>query len=132
MPFPSHGDATKSFEPGEEALDLPASLVPTQGAAILRSTAGFGAFGGNELDVALDAEALSEVEAVEGFVANQFVRHRRYGLVESVFDERHIVAGTIRNANGDWKTSAVCKRHDLCRLAGTASSDAGPPFLAGM
>jgi hypothetical protein len=45
-------------------------------------------------------------------------------------DEGDVVSRTICDANGERKTSAVCERHDLGRIAGAALTDAGPPFFA--
>src|SRR6185436_19507559 len=76
-------------------------------------------------------EPLREWIAIESFVADQL--RRDFFLesrVEDVVDEAEVVFGAISDANGERKTSAVCNRHDLRRIAGTASSDAGPPFLA--
>jgi hypothetical protein len=86
----------------------------------------------NQLDVALVAKPLGKLSAVESLVANELrwkvVRHR---FVERLVDEDHVVSTTICDANGDRKTSAVCKRHDLRRIAGAALPDGRSPFFAG-
>ena len=52
-------------------------------------------------------------------------------FVEGLVDKGDVMSRPISDSNGERKTSAVCKRHDLRRIAGTAASDAGPPFFAG-
>jgi hypothetical protein len=46
-------------------------------------------------------------------------------------DQRDVVSRTRPDANGERKTIAVCKRHDLRRIAGTTLSDRWAPFFAG-
>ena len=128
---PAECDSTEALQPGEKAFDLPAATVATKGPAILLPAArpGSGALGRDELDAAA-SEPLRERVAVESLVTDQLRRDFLEGGVEDVVDEADVVLRAISNAYGERKTSAVCNRHDLRRIAGTASSDAGPPFLA--
>lgn len=128
---PAQGDAAKAFEPGKQPLDEPAALVAAQGSAVLLAAAVRRVVRCDELDIALLAQTLSEFVAVECLVGDQLLRQvLGDGLVESLVDEGDVVSRTICDANGERKTSAVCKRHDLRRIAGAALADAEPPFLA--
>jgi len=129
---PAECDSAEALQPGEEAFDFPAAAIATKRPAILLPAArpGSGALGRDEL-YAATGEPLRERVAIESFVADQLRRDFFLeGRVEDVVDEAEVVFGAISDAYGERKTSAVCNRHDLRRIAGTASSDAGPPFLA--
>lgn len=131
LPLPASHDASELLEPSEDSLDLPSPLVATQSSSVLLpSTSADNAARRNKVDVSF-AETVGELAAVEAFVRDE-VRRELFdpGRVEGRVDEGDVVFRTIRDANGDWKTSAVCKRHDLCRIAGAASADTGAPFLA--
>src|SRR5262245_48265664 len=132
--IPADGDSSKLLEPREESFHLPAPTIATKRSAILLSEARCpnpAAQRCDQLDSALTLETLGQRPAVECFVANQLSRELfDEGGVERLLDEGAVVLGARRDASGERKTSAVCKRHDLCRLAGTTSTDTGPPFLA--
>jgi hypothetical protein len=130
--LPASGDASELLEPSEESLDLPTPLVTAQRPSILPALMAVAALGGDQLDVTLVAQAVCQLLAVEGLVSDQLRREvfdERF--VEGLVDQSDVVSRPISDSNGERKTSAVCKRHDLRRIAGTAAPDAGSPFFAG-
>jgi len=134
--IPPRVDPSELLQPSEETLDLPALAIATKSTAVLLALRTFPssrravANWRHELDVA-HGQLVGKLGAVETSVGDQLFREFfDEGGVEGLLDEGDVVAGAICDANGERKTSAVCKRHDLRRIAGTASSDAAPPFLA--
>lgn len=133
FPLPSERDAPELLEPGEEPFHQPTTLVSSEGSAVLSSPAGDFApsHGSDQFNVALLGELLLERLAIPGLVSDQFPRQLiNERSVESSVGENNVVPGSASNSDREWKTIAVCERHDLCRLAGTAPADAGPPFFA--
>ncbi len=134
LEVPTSSKTAPALEPGEEPLDLPAAFVAAERAAILLAAAGVlaAALGCDELDAALFCEAELKRCTVPRLVANQSRRQVVHeSSVESSLGEHTVESGSICNSDSEWKTMAVCNRHDLCRLAGAAAADAGPPFFAG-
>jgi hypothetical protein len=134
LALPSNHDAAELLQPCEDSFELPASTIATEATSILLAAALVwpAPLWGYEFDFPLGAEALCELSAVEAFVRDEDRREVvGPGGVESVVEERDVMSRTIRDANGCWKTSAVCKRHDLCRIAGAAPADLESPLLAG-
>jgi len=131
--FPPHSEPSELLEPREQALDLPSTFVATQVTPVLAPLAWAlaTALGRVQIDLSFFCQSVSQFAAVEGFVADQvwrqFVDKR---VVEGLLDEHNVVFGTICNANGERETSAVCKRHNLCCLAGTAPSNHVAPLFA--
>jgi hypothetical protein len=132
--LPAHRKPAPAFEPGEEALDLPTSLVAAQFASILLAVAlpASDALGGDELDASLIGETSAQGATVPSLVTNQSRREFSYeSSVESSLGEHTVESVSSINMDSEWKTMAVCNRHDLCRVSGTTLPDAGPPFFAG-
>lgn len=129
LSVPACVDSSIALQPSKQALDLPASFVTTQLASIDLAVLVPRLFWRDELDVAR-VELVGELLTAEALVADQFVRDFVKRFVDYFPDEDAVVLRPSCDANGDRKTSAVCNRHDLCRKAGTTSSDFGSPFLA--
>lgn len=130
LALPTCDDAAVAHEPGEEALDLPAPLVPTELPAVLRLLP-LGAIGRDELGAELTLELGVERVAVVGAVADQslgdFFDEPR---VERVDDELALSALTTCNPHGDRKAIAVCHCHDLGRLAAASDPNIRAPLFA--
>lgn len=131
LPVPAQRDTAKSFEPSKQPLDQPTAPVAPQRPTVLLAATVRRVHGRDELDVALLTQTLGELVAVEGLVRDQLLWEvLRDRFVEGLVDKDTVVSRTICDANGERKTRAVCKRHDLRRMAGTAFPDAEPPFFA--
>lgn len=134
LDVPAGREPPPSLEPGKEPFDLPAPLVAPQRSAILLAIAlsTAAAFRRDELDAALVGESAAESAAVPRFVGDQSRRQLSYeSSVESSLREHTVESVSSVNIDSDRKTMAVCNCHDLCRIAGAAFPDAGPPFFAG-
>ena len=131
LPLPSRGDAPKLLQPGEEAFDLPATSVATEGAAILLARA-VALNRRDELDVALTGQRANVLGAVPGLVADQsWGQLIHESSIERSVGEYDVVSVSSRNSDSEWKTIAVCDCHDLGRLACAALSDVCAPLFAG-
>jgi hypothetical protein len=87
-------DSTVAQQPGEETLDLPASSVATERAAILMALVVVGARGRDQLDVLL-GERLLEDGAVVCFVTDELAwLGFRETLLDGVSDESDFVTFT--------------------------------------
>ena len=132
LPFPTSRDATPAFEPREEALDFPASLVATQLPAIGFEVPTRALVRRDEFDAALRFQALLKHATVPRLVGNQSRRQLRYeSSIESSLGENAVESVSSINMDSERKTIAVCNRHEFRRIAGAAPPDAGPPFFAG-
>jgi hypothetical protein len=92
--FVASGDPAEAQKPGEEAFDLPASLVSTQRSTVLLASALVASRRADQLDVFF-GERDFELRAVVGFVADELLR---LGLGEAfgdgVVDETYFAAFT--------------------------------------
>jgi hypothetical protein len=129
--LPARCDAAPTLEPGEEALDLPASLVAPQHAAILMAPAVL-PLRSDELDAALLPQAHLQGAPIPRLVGNQSGRKSLHeSSVESSFGEHTVESVSACNMDSEWKTIAVCNRHEFRGVPRAAFADAGPPFFAG-
>jgi hypothetical protein len=86
---------------------------------------------GDELDVTFFMQLALELLAVPSFVADQLSReHINERSVESSLGENNVVSGSFSNNDREWKTMAVCERHDLRGVARATFSDTSAPFFA--
>src|SRR5215203_2709014 len=124
-------ELTEVLKPGEEALDLPPTLVPSELSAIL----GLGLFTvapvrSNHLDAHLLQFGVKWVRVIS------FVSHEplwstlSIGCLESVAHKGDFMWRSTFNVYGEWKRRAVCNCHDLRTFAPLGLSNAEPPFLA--
>lgn len=131
MAFITGHEAPEVLQPGEEAFDLPAALVPAQGPSVLRDVHPIRAMRRNEFDPALGEEPRIERIRVICAIADQSVRRSPdEELVKGLLDEGDFVRGSTCNAYGERKTIAVCHCHDLGPLAAAGGADAAAPFFA--
>ena len=140
MILPSHHQPSKITPPCEGALDLPSSLVAAQGASIL---------GGwflpifpvraNQLNASV-CQACAQRIRVGRLVIDQArwifprpspARARHGDLLQGRLDQPDFVLGRRVQVVSQRKTLAVCHHHPLRTLSAWATTDAGPPFLAG-
>lgn len=129
--IPAGGNATPALEPGEEAFDFPATFVTAQLAAVLFAGA-VALLRRNQVDATFFLQTELKCLSVPGLVGNQSRRQPLHeSSVESSLGEHTVVSVSRGNMDSEWKTIAVCKRHEFRRLPGTALPDAGPPFFAG-
>src|ERR1700733_1627581 len=132
MIFPTADQSAKVVQPGEEALDFPASAVATQFATVLSSFTGpIELVRRDQLDAMSLPEALIERIAVVGTVADHsFGFGSRESLCEGGFDEFGFMRRSAGDAAGDRKTMAVCDRHDFTAFSSASRADSSAPFFA--
>ena len=134
LSFPPRRDAAKLFEPSEESFDFPPTSVAAQRPSVLRPVAGIlaGSFRRDEFDVAFFGEALRVLAAVPGLVGDQSRGQLIHECsIESSARENDVVSVARTDSDSEWKTIAVCERHDLGCLPGTALPDLWAPLFAG-
>lgn len=128
---PASGNPSPALEPGKEPLDLPAALVAAEFATVLLAGA-VALLRRDQVDAALLLEAQLERSPVPSFVGDQSRRQLFHeSSIESSFGEHTVESVSRGNIDSEWKTMAVCNRHEFRRLPGTTLPDAGPPFFAG-
>lgn len=129
--FPASRDPAPTFQPSEQSFDFPATLVATELATVLLAFAGR-LLRSNEFDATLFFEAKLKRVAIPRLVGNQSRRQLLHeSSVESSFGEHTVESVSCCNMDSEWKTIAVCERHEFRRPASPAFADAGPPFFAG-
>ena len=128
---PASSNPAPALEPGEEPLDFPTTLVTAQFATVLLASA-VALLGRDEVDAALLLEPKLKRAAVPRLVGDQSRRQAFHeSSVESSLGEHTVESVSWGNMDREWKTMAVCNRHEFRRLPGTTLPDAGPPFFAG-
>ncbi len=130
--FPAGHEPPELHQPGEEALNLPTTLVATELATIL-STGAHAArsMRRDELGAQLELELLVESVAVVSLVADQDVRgFFNEARVEGVDDELALMSCTACSPGGDRKAIAVCHCHDLGRFAAASDPNIKAPLFA--
>lgn len=130
MIFVPRHESPEIVQPREEPLDLPATAVATQLAAVLREIAAVRPVRRDRFGAPLRQAAIERV-AIVGFVADQS-RQRGFEepLRERGLDEGNFAGASTRDINGERKTTAVCDCHDLGPFALTGVADAAAPFFA--
>ena len=130
--FPAAHQSAKVVEPGEEALDFPATAVSAQFAAVLSALpAAIVLVRRDQPDTMSLPEALIERIAVIGTVADHsFGFGARETLLDGGFDEFGFMRRSAGDAAGDRKTMAVCDRHDFTAFPSASRADSSAPFFA--
>lgn len=129
--IPAHHDALVFVQPGEQALDLPATPVAAQDSVVLGL--GLGAIGAMRRDQrnALRREALIERITVVGTIPNKSSgSSQRDGLSEGSLDKGDFMWRSRSRVHGEWKTRSVCNNHELRTLAPLGLSHCAAPFFA--
>ena len=119
------------LQPGKEPLDLPTSLVASQGSAILcpRPLA-IPAVRRDQLDTSRSHAAIQRIAVIRS-VADQPLRQWGHKPGRQChFDQRDFMRRSTANGYGERKTSAVCHCHDLRTFAPLGLSHPCAPFLA--
>lgn len=130
--FPASRNATPALEPGKQAFNLPTTFVAAQLATIGLVVATGLLVGRDEVDASLHLESLLKSTSVPRLVCNQARRQLLYeSSIESSLGEHTVESVSFCNMDSEWKTIAVCDRHEFRRPTSTAFADTGPPFFAG-
>lgn len=131
MTLPPSTQATEILEPGEQALDLPASLVTLEFAPVLGLGLATPAMRSDEFDTVFVGQPGIELVRVVGFVADQANGEVfQEPLVEGALDVSCFMRASTSNPNGDRKTRAVRDRHDLGPLSTLSRPHSKSPFFA--
>jgi hypothetical protein len=125
----AHQHAPGVLPPGERPCHLPATCVPTKGAAILSCRpcavrpAGRASLDPDGREGPVEGSALVGVVADQPFGALGGEARR-----ESVWDRGDFRWRSRRRVDGESRASAVCHRHELRPLAPLGLSHSWPPF----
>ena len=122
--------ATGVLEPGEEALDLPATAVAAELATVRRLVPSRRAVWGDELDAALGHAGVQRVAIVPAIADDPRGQPSQEASLPCGLDERDFGGVCTCDRNGERKTSTVCACHDLGALPFAGEADAGAPFFA--
>src|SRR5579863_2388040 len=130
--FPANDDASKVMKPSEQTLDLPATPVTAEHAAILRRfPAARGIVRGNQLHAEAFANPCVQRIAVVGAVADQSLGSLgEESPCERDFDELCFMRRSAGHVHGERKTMAVADRHDFAAFAAASRADSRAPFFA--
>src|SRR5580698_7835893 len=124
--------SAKVEEPGKEPLDFVTSHITAQGAAVLSRHAPVDLIRCDYFRAVLLPQLFIQPVAVVGLVANQALRHFGHNpRFQCGDDQFHFSRRSAFCPQGERKTMAVCKAHDLGTLAPLGLPDLSPPFLAG-
>jgi hypothetical protein len=129
----AHDQAPEVAQPGEEALDLPATSEAAQRTAILRLGACAAAPVRRDHLDAQRHERLVEWVGVVGTIADEPLGQVGYEAgIEGGGDEGDFVRRSRGSTRGERKTSAVCHCHELRTFAPLGRSHTPAPFFATM
>lgn len=129
--IPAGDDALVLIQPGKQSLDLPASPVTPQWAAVLSGSASTVAAMGRDQLNALGSELLIERITVVGTIPDKSSGSSHgEGFSERCLDKGDFMWRSSSRVHGEWKTSSVCNDHELRTLAPLGLSNFEPPFFA--
>jgi len=130
--LPADDNATIIMEPSKQTLDLPATTVAAQHAAVLRDgSAAVPAVRRDQFHMEMFAYPLIQRIAVVRFIADQSLRcFAEESPLERGFDERGFIRRSADHVHGDRKTMAVCDCHDFAAFAAFCRADTRAPFFA--
>ena len=131
--FVAHHQASEVIQPGKQALDLPAALIPPEWTAVL--SFGLGSIApmrSNHLHAQLALKLPIQTVGVIGLVADQPLRGGRdKAPSQSGGNQPHLVWRSAFHVSGDRKTRSVCNCHDLGAFSTLRIADSRAPFFAG-
>lgn len=131
LAFPTSRNSPPTLEPSEEPFDLPAAPVAAELSTILVPPTPL-LLGGDEIDSALLHQALLERTSIPSLVGNQAGRKFLHeSSIESSLGEHTVESVSWGNMDSEWKTIAVCQRHEFRGVSRAAAPNAGSPFFAG-
>lgn len=130
--IPTVGNSPEIFQPGEQSLDFPSSLIATQFTPVLRNIDAIGFVRSNQLNAFL-VECSSERITVVSAICNESFRYiGKQILFESFMYKGDFSWRSTSCVEGDWNTMSVCHCHDLGALTTACFTDFGTPFFAPM
>ncbi len=132
MVLVANNNSSEVLQPSKKALDIPAPLVPSHRPPVLSDILPpVGSMRSDQLNATLCREALIKGITVIRFIADDlFGKVVSMCRVEGIFDQSYFVRGSALHVDGERKTSAVCKGHDLRPLATLGLANTVAPFLA--
>ena len=119
------------MQPGEQALDLPAASIASQGTSVLR-LASLSPVRGNHCNAPIFFQFGVKLVTVVSLVADQTPRQLiGKSAIQSVLNQSHFMRRRAGHVKGERKTSSVCHCHDLGALAALGFTNGTAPFFAG-
>lgn len=129
--FPAGQYPPEPVQPCEQALDFPASLVPSQLAAILRSWLDPITLVRRDQLNTVGCELFIERITVVGTIPEKSLRSsHRDGLIDDSLDKGDFMWASRSRVHGEWKTCSVRNCHELRTFAPLGLSHFRPPFFA--
>src|SRR5579863_6190880 len=130
--FPANDDASKVMKPSEQTLDLPATPVTAEHAAVLRRfPAARGIVRRNQLHAEAFANLGIQRIAVVSAVADQALgSFGEETTLDGGCDEFCFMRRSAGHVYGERKTMAVADRHDFAAFAAASRADSRAPFFA--
>ena len=129
--IPPGDDPFVFIQPREQTLNLPASAITSECAAILRCGSDPIAPVRRDQFNALGSKPEIERIAVVGKIPDKSFRSSHgEGLIEGSLDKGDFMWRSTSRVHGEWKTSSVCNNHELRTLAPLGLSNFEPPFFA--
>ncbi len=128
MVFIAHHQSSEVEQPSEEPFHLPPAAIAPQAPTILRLAAA-PPIRGDHFRAVLVQQLLVQSVAVVGFVTDQLLRHVCHDpCVQRGRHQFHFSRRSAFCPQGERKTMAVGKTHDLGTLAAFGFPDQPPPF----
>src|SRR5262249_28218589 len=127
-----HHQSSEVKEPSKHALYFPSTHIASKAATILRGPSPVLFIGRDHLDAVFVLQLFVQPVAVIRLVSNQALGHlSHHPLLQRPLHQFHFRWRSTFCPQGERKTMAVCKTHDLGALAPLGFPDPAPPFLAG-
>lgn len=123
-------EPSRVLQPGKQTLDPPAAAVSAQWPTILRDVDAVAPVGRDQFDLTGGERPVERVAVIGGVANDALGIVGQKARVQRLFDELRFVRRGRGDGNGDRKTSAVCKGHDLGALPALGLADEAPFFLA--
>ena len=129
--IPPGDDPFVFIQPREQTLNLPASAITSECAAILRCGSDPIAPVRRDQFNALGSKPEIERIAVVGKIPDKSFRSSHgEGLIEGSLDKGDFMWRSTSRVHGEWNTCSVRNNHELCTLAPLGRSNCAAPFFA--
>lgn len=131
--FPAGQYPPELVQPGEHALDLPSTFVPTQHSTILgRRFDAIALVRRNQRNAVGCQRCIKRITVVGTIPDKSLGQSQGDSFIDGSFDKGDFMWASRSRVHGDWKTCSVRNCHELRTFAAPGLSHFRPPFFATM
>jgi hypothetical protein len=131
--LPAGHNPSELVEPGEQAFDLPASMVATQYASVLgRRLLAVPLVRRDHLDTIVNESRIERITVIGTIPDKSLGQSNGDSFIDGSVDKGDFMRASRIRVHGEWKTCSVRNCHELRTFAALGLSHFAPPFFATM